>query len=164
MSTTIYEEKVTEQVAPAMSDNAHSMARREQESVIRDVGGEHRELIVENLGVEQEIRLAKITQFIWLATGLLEAMIGLRIILRLIVANPETPFARFTYNFTDLFLWPFTGLTITPTASNGIALELSSFVAMIVYAIGAWALIKLLYLVFSPSQSRSVSVYDQYHS
>lgn len=164
MSTTIYEEKIMEQVVPATPDNAQPMARHEQVHVIRDAAGEYREEIVENVGLEQRIRLAKLTRLIWLGAGLVEFMIGLRIVLKLIAANPNTPFAQLTYSFTDLFLWPFVGLTITPTTGTGIVLELSSFIALVVYAIGTWGLIQLLYLVFTPSTSRTVSVYDQYRS
>ena len=164
MSTTVIEEKVVEQATPATPDSGKAVERREQVRVVRDAAGEHREQIIENVGTERRIQLAKTAQFIWLATGLVEAMIGLRIILKLIAANPNTPFAQFTYNFTDLFLWPFAGLTITPTAANGIVLELSSFIALVVYAVATWALVKVLYLAFTPSASRTVSVYDQYHS
>ena len=163
MSTTI-EQKVTEQAAPATPDSGQAVARREQVRIVRNEVGEHREEIVENVGVERRINLARAAQFIWLATGLVEVMIGLRIILKLIAANPNTPFAQFTFNFTDLFLWPFTGLTITPTAGNGITLELSSFIAMVVYAVATWGLVKLIYLVFTPATSRTVSTYDQYRS
>jgi hypothetical protein len=92
-----------------------------------------------------------------------EALIGLRIILKLIAANPGTPFARFVYDLTDLFLWPFFGLTVTPATESGIILELSSFIAMIVYAVAAWVFVKILYLIFTPSSTRTVSVYDRRH-
>lgn len=164
MSRTTYEERVTEQTTADSVNNDNGVSRREQVRVVRDASGEHREQIVENVGAERRIKLAKAAQFIWLATGLVEAMIGLRIILKLIAANPNTPFAQLTYNFTDLFLWPFAGLTVTPTAANGITLELSSFIALVVYAVATWALVKVLYLIFTPSASRSISIYDQYRS
>lgn len=163
MSTTIYEERLSEEAVPSSLNNGQAVARHEQVRVVHDAAGTHREQIVENVGAERRIQLAKVTQFIWLATGLVEAMIGLRIVLKLIAANPNTPFARFTYSFTDLFLWPFAGLTITPTAANGITLELSSFIALVVYAVATWAFVKILYLTLTPSTSRTVTVYDKYY-
>ena len=102
-------------------------------------------------------------QFIWLATGILEGLIALRVVLKLIAANPDSPFARLVYRLTAVFLWPFAGLTATP-AAGGSVLELSSIIAMIVYALLAWVLIKLVQLLLMPSNSRSVSVYRREES
>ena len=161
MSTQVHEEKIVRESTPSTDGPLGAVERREEIHVVRDSGGEYREHISENVGVERRIQLSKGVQFIWLLTGLLEALIGLRIVLKLIAANPNTPFARFIYNLSDLFLWPFFGLTVTPSANNGVVLELSSFIAMVVYAVAAWALVKILYLVFTPSNTRTVSIYDQ---
>jgi hypothetical protein len=118
--------------------------------------------VVEDLAAVRFEALAKITQLIWLLTGSLEALIGLRIILKLIAANPANPFAALTYSLTDLFLWPFFGLTITPAFEN-MVLEISSLIAMVVYAVLAWVLIRLLWLLFYRVPSRSVSVYEHDH-
>lgn len=134
--------------------------RRERVKVTRDSAGERHERIVEDVGAERRAILAKAAQFIWLITGILELAIGLRILLKLIAANPANPFARFIYGFTDLFLLPFVGLTAAPSV-DGMVLELSSFIAMLVYAVAALGLVKILYLIFSPSRSRSVSVYQR---
>jgi len=42
------------------------------------------------------------------------------------------------YGFTNLFLFPFVGLTGTP-AAGGMVLEISSVIAMLVYALAGWA-------------------------
>jgi hypothetical protein len=62
-------------------------------------------------------------------------------------ANPENPIAALLYGFTDLFLFPFSGLMPTPT-SGGMVLEVSSFIAMIAYALLGWGLAKLVEVVF----------------
>ena len=59
---------------------------------------------------ERRIFTFKATQLVWLLFGILEALIALRIGLKLIGANPASPVAAFLYGFTDLFLWPFAGL------------------------------------------------------
>ena len=62
---------------------------------------------------------------------MLEALLALRIGLKLIGANADNPFAALIYGFTNLFLFPFVGLIGTPTA-GGMALEISSVIAMVV--------------------------------
>lgn len=133
--------------------------RREQTRVVRDVDSERREQIVEDVGAERRAIIAKVTGFIWLLTGLVEAAIGLRVILKLIAANPANPFANLVYTATDLFLWPFQNLVANPTAGNGMVLEITSLIAMVLYALLAMAATALIRLVFSPSRSRRVSVY-----
>lgn len=96
---------------------------------------------------ERRIFTFKVTQLVWLLFGILEALIALRIGLKLIGANPASPVAVFIYGFTDLFLWPFTGLTGTP-AAGGMVLEISSVIAMVVYALIAWALERTIWVIF----------------
>jgi len=96
---------------------------------------------------ERRIFTFKATQLVWLVFGILEVLIALRIGLRLIGANPASPFAVFLYGFTGIFLFPFTGLTGAP-AAGGMVLEISSFIAMVVYALLAWALERIIQLVF----------------
>lgn len=95
---------------------------------------------------EQRIFTFKLTQVVWLLFGMLEGLLALRFGLKLIAANPGSPIAAAIYGFTDLFLFPFAGLTSTPT-SGGMVLELSTVIAMVVYALIAWALAKTINVV-----------------
>lgn len=98
---------------------------------------------------ERELRIFtfKATQLVWLFFGTLETLIALRILLKLIAANPASPIAALIYTVTDLFLFPFAGLTITPTF-GGMVLELSSFFAMVIYALIAWAIERTIWVIF----------------
>src|SRR5512143_3567647 len=96
---------------------------------------------------EQRIMTFKLTQLIWLLLGILEALIALRIGLKLIGANPDSPIVALIYGFTNLFLFPFTGLVGSPTAGN-MELELSSMFAMLIYGLIGWAVERLVWLVF----------------
>lgn len=149
------QEEIVRKSAPPLDA---PVERHERVEVIRDGVEERRERVVEDVGAERRTQLGKAAQFIWLLAGLLEGLIGLRFLLKLIAANPGAPFAQLVYGITDLFLWPFQGLTATP-AANGMVLEISSLIAMLVYTVLAWMVVKLLYLIFLPSKSRSVSVY-----
>ena len=96
---------------------------------------------------EQRIRTFKVTQLIWLLFGILEALIALRIGLKLIGANPDSPIVALIYGFTYPFLFPFTGLVGSPTAGS-MVLELSSLFAMLIYALIAWAVARVVWLIF----------------
>ncbi len=96
---------------------------------------------------EQRIFTFKATQLIWLLFGMLEAVIALRIGLKLIGANPDSPIVTLIYGFTNLFLFPFAGLVSSPTAGN-MVLELSSMFAMLIYALVAWAIERTVWLIF----------------
>jgi hypothetical protein len=106
---------------------------------------------------EQRIFSFKVTQLIWLLLGILEALIALRIGLKLIGANPESPIVALIYGFTYLFLFPFEGMTATP-AAGGMVLELSSFFAMGIYALIAWAVERIVWLVFYRPRGPVVAV------
>jgi len=106
---------------------------------------------------ERRIFSFKATQLVWLLFGALVALIALRIGLKLIDANPESPIAVLLYAVTDLFLFPFAGLVGSP-AAGGMVLELSSFIAMVVYALIAWALAKTIWLIFYRPQGPVVAV------
>jgi uncharacterized protein YggT (Ycf19 family) len=96
---------------------------------------------------ERRIFTFKATQLIWLFLGVLEGLLALRFVLKLIAANPESPIAKFIYAITNLFLLPFTGLTATPSA-GGMVLELSTMIAMVVYGLIAWAIERIVWVIF----------------
>ena len=104
--------------------------------------------VVETTDVQQRrVFTFKATQLIWLLLGILEALLGLRIFLKLIGANPANPFAAFLYKLTELFVAPFAGLTSTPAVGN-MVLEISTFIAMLVYGLIGWAAERLVWLIF----------------
>jgi len=116
---------------------------------------EHEEEVVEVRGESDSLTVYRFTGLIWLGFGLLEVLIGLRVFLKLIAANPGNLFAQFVYALSEPFLIPFFGLTWTP-AVGGFVLEIASIIAMIVYALIAWAIVRVITLVFPRSTSRRV--------
>lgn len=96
---------------------------------------------------EQRIFTFKATQLVWLLFGILEVLIALRIGLKLIAANPESIIVAMIYGFTNLFLFPFQGMTATPEA-GGMVLEISSFFAMVIYGLIAWAMERTIWVIF----------------
>jgi hypothetical protein len=91
---------------------------------------------------------------------MLEGMIVLRVILKLIAANPNNFFTFFVYQLTDFFLWPF--LTITGTPSfQGHTLEVPAIIAMFVYALLGWIIVRLIWVIFYRSPTSQVTTYDR---
>ena len=143
-----------------MSLRPDDVSRQERVVVREDGDHVHEEHLVRDVNLENRQIAYKVTQFIWLMFGVLEALIGLRIFLRLIAANPANWFAAFVYQLTDIFVWPFQGITIDP-ALQGFVLEISSFIAMLVYALIAWVLVRFSWLLLYNQASSRVTTYDR---
>jgi hypothetical protein len=92
-------------------------------------------------------RLVRTTQIIWLVLSVLEALFAIRFLLKLMAANPAAGFAIFIYNTTAVFLTPFFDLTPTPSV-NGSQLEFFTLIAMLFYALLAWGIVRVLWIIF----------------
>ena len=92
--------------------------------------------------------LRRLIGLIMLAFVALNGMIALRFLLKLLAANPASPFAQFVYFFTAPFLWPFQGLLYTPTF-GGVQVEFPSLIAIVVYTLIAWIITRFIWLLFS---------------
>jgi hypothetical protein len=89
----------------------------------------------------------------YLVLSLVEALLITRVILKLLAANPGAGFVRVIYARSALFVAPFQGIFPTPATQNSV-LELSSLVAIAVYAFIAWGLVRLI-AIFGRRQARS---------
>ncbi len=130
--------------------------RREEVVERSEPGYVEREAVVSDVVAQQRSNLARVGQFIWLLAGLLEAMLALRVLLRLLGASTSAAIAEWIYRITDLFLIPFQGLFANPTLGPA-TLEITTAVAMLVYALAAWALITFLNVVFARSYTTTRS-------
>jgi hypothetical protein len=108
-------------------------------------------------GQEQRLFSFKATQWIWLVLGIVESLIAMRVVLKIIAANPGSPFAAFIYNLSAVFLFPFAGLVGTP-AAGGMVLEISSIIAMMVYALLAWGIERIVWVIFYRPRGSTVGV------
>lgn len=137
-----------------------SADRRKRVVVQRDGDHVHEEHYVEDATQINRENVFRITQFIWLMFGILEALIGFRIFLKFIAANPANWFAALIYRLTDPFLFPFQGITVDPSFL-GFVLEISSVIALLVYALVAWAIVRFVWLVFYRRTASSLTTYDR---
>lgn len=124
------------------------MSEKVERRVIVDEEGNQKS--VERVVVDQSLESRKtanqVASFFYVLFGLLIGSLGLRFLLKLIGANPENIFASALYNITELFLWPFFGITGTPS-TQGIVFEVPTLIAIVVYALIAWAVVKLVWLL-----------------
>lgn len=91
-------------------------------------------------------------QLVYWIFGLIEGLILIRFVLKALGANPSAGFAQFIYGITAPVVAPFYGLFGNPTA-QGSVLELHSIVALIVYALLAWLIAKLVWILFGETRS-----------
>ena len=106
---------------------------------------------------DQRLFTFKATYVIWLVLVMLEALIGLRVGLKLIGANEASPFAMLVYGLSDIFVFPFVGLIGTP-AAGGMVLEISSLIAMLVYAPIFWVFERVIWVIFYRPREAPVAV------
>jgi len=138
----------------------HSVQQREEVRVEDSANFQQRRRVVRDMNDARRVAVAKLTQFIWLVFGVLEALTLFRVFLKLIAANPDNPLARFIYRLTDLFLWPFHGLTPTPSV-EGSVIEIPSLIAVVVFAFLAWAIVRLVWVIFYRPDRRVVSTVEE---
>jgi uncharacterized protein YggT (Ycf19 family) len=83
------------------------------------------------------------TRVIWFITGVLLTLLAFRFALVLLGANPSNGFANFIYSASHPFVAPFFGLFGYSLHYGVSRLELSTLVAMAVYALVAFGLSRL---------------------
>ncbi len=81
-------------------------------------------------------------QIVWYLLGILETLLAFRLILKLLAANPTAGFSSFLYALTQPLVSPFMsvfGITVV----EGAVFEWSTLLAMLVYYLIGWAIIRL---------------------
>ena len=99
----------------------------------------------------------KAKRVIYYILGLLEVLLAFRLIFKILGANAGSGFVSFIYSVTQIFLTPFTTI-FRPAVAQGIetkaVLEPSTMIAMIVYALIAWGIVKLIITIRGRSESK----------
>jgi uncharacterized protein YggT (Ycf19 family) len=84
---------------------------------------------------------------IYLFFGVIDGLLLIRLVLKLLGANTAAGFTQWTYGVTDVLLAPFRNLLPTIGTEHS-QLEMSLVVAILVYALIAWALARLMAIIF----------------
>lgn len=82
------------------------------------------------------------TQIVWYALMIVEALLALRFIFRALGANSGAGFTSFIYSVTYPLATPFLAVFGT-SRTAGSAIEWSTLLAMLVYWLIAWGIVKL---------------------
>jgi hypothetical protein len=86
------------------------------------------------------------SQILYLLLGIVEALMITRVVLKLLAANSGVGFVRFAYGVSAPLMAPFQGIFPTPVSHNSVV-ELSSLVAMVVYALVAWGIVRIVFIL-----------------
>jgi hypothetical protein len=83
------------------------------------------------------------TQVVWYVLNVLEALLAFRFVLRAFGANPAAGFSSFVYGVTAPFVEPFMAVFGSARVA-GATIEWTTLLAMLVYWLVAWAIVRLL--------------------
>jgi YggT family protein len=114
------------------------------EQATRDVAAERRQWVFQ------------VTRIAYPILGILVILLGLRFALHLIGANADSGFATFIYGIPGVFVAPFTGLIGTPV-SGGMTFEINTLIAMAVYALLCWVIVRVIRIVADRPMARTVT-------
>jgi YggT family protein len=143
-----------------MSDNQQinevAVDRRAETVVTQQQGYAATEHVVRDVAAERRLWFLQIDRIMYTMLGILEIFLGLRFMLKLIAANPNSGFSVFIYGITGIFVAPFNALIGTPTF-EGASFEATTLIAMAVYALLFWVLVRVLLIATSQTSARTVT-------
>ncbi len=136
--------------------NEVAVDRREETVTTQQPGYAVTEQVTRDVAAERRLGTFQVTRITWTILGLLEILLALRFVLKLIAANPNAGFAVFIYGITGVFVVPFTGLVATWFSGETI-LEVTTLMAMAVYALLAWVVVRVIPIVTDRASARTVT-------
>ena len=84
---------------------------------------------------------------VYLCFGIICGLLVIRLVLKLLGANTASPFTQWIYGVSDFFLAPFHNL-LPSIGTEHSQLEMSVIVAILVYALIAWVVARLIAIIF----------------
>jgi hypothetical protein len=115
-----------------------------------------------NPTAERAANMGWVNSLVWFLAGLIIAVLAIRFILAMAGADPGTGFVNLIYALSSPFRAPFAGIFGQPFTYDGAAvtarLEFEDLVAIVVYALLAWGLTKVLSLMLGTNRT-STTVY-----
>jgi len=143
-----------------MSDNQPinevGVDQRNETVTTQQPGHAMTEQVTRDVAAEQRLGWSLVSRIVGTLLIILEILLGIRFMLHLISANPGSGFTVFIYGITSVFVAPFQGLVGTPT-SGGTTLEVTTLIAMIVYALFVWVVIRVLRIIADRPSARTVT-------
>jgi hypothetical protein len=139
----------------ARSYNNNGVAAQSERQSYVGPGGqriERRAEVVEDTNVQRANIRYWIARVIYFILVVLEVIMALRFIFKLLGANESNGFVSFLYNLSYVFVAPFEGIFTDPHIGR-VVFEITTLIAMLIYALVAWGLVWLGRLIFAPNYS-----------
>src|SRR2546421_5990799 len=105
-----------------------------------------------------------ITRVVYFVLGVLEVIMVLRFVFRLLGANQYSTFVMFLYKLSRMLVYPFNGIFNDQTIGSTSIFEVSTLIAMLIYALIAWGLVALGRVIFAPSLTDDQRIILSRHS
>lgn len=134
--------------------------QRQQQSYVDPAGNrvENSEAVYEDRNQSRANIRYWITTVTYFLLGVLEIILLLRFIFRLLGANQYNGFIMFLYGLSHVFVAAFNGIFNDQTLGRAGVFEVSTIIAMLVYALIAWGIVSLGRVVLAPNLSGRQSV------
>lgn len=130
------------------------MAEIVKETVTSQQEGPKKAIVVETKRVATPIQIIQYLVYFFFTALLI--LLTFRLALMLTGANPASGFVTLVYGITGMFILPFEGI-FSPATSPGLetraVFEPATLVAMVVYAVLAWGIGKLLQIFSGEKQA-----------
>ena len=97
----------------------------------------------------QNSAIARVVNIVYFLFGAVELLLVVRVIFHLIGANPGNGFANFIDVLSSPFVVLFSTLLQNPTLGGATVLEVTTIIAMFVWAIVGWLVGRFIWLVLS---------------
>jgi hypothetical protein len=142
------------------SDLGGAHAESQRESYVDSMGNRvdsHAEVFEDTNQRRANIRY-RIARITYSVSGVLEVILLLRLFFRLLGASRDNGFIMFLYGLSHVFVAPFNGIFNDQALGSRSVFEVSTLIAMLVYALLAWGIVVLGRTVFAPTLSGRQSI------
>src|SRR2546429_2372898 len=135
-------------------------AQSQSENYVDPMGNriESREEVFEDKNQGRANMRYWIASVVYFLLGVLEVILLLRFIFRLLGANRFNSFVSFLYGLSHVFVSPFNGIFNDQAVGSHSVFEVSTLIAMLIYALLAWGLVSLGRVVFGPNLTGRQSI------
>ncbi len=142
------------------SEVGGAYSQSQQQSYVDSAGNrvENREEVYEDRNQSRANTRYWITTITYFVLGVLEVILVLRLLFRLLGANQGNGFISFLYGLSHIFVGAFNGIFNDQTIGSRGVFEVSTLIAMLVYALIAWGIVALGRVAFAPVVSGRQSI------
>jgi hypothetical protein len=142
------------------SDLGSTHAESQRESYVDPMGNRvdsHAE-VFEDTNLRRANMRYQIRRITYSVLGVLEVILLLRLFFRLLGAGQDSGFIIFLYGLSHVFVAPFNGIFNDQVLGSRSVFEVSTLIAMLVYALLAWGIVALGRTVFASTLSDRQSI------